>query len=278
MSFTTKRAGRPAARAVGEPAFNVRETGVARFANRHIGWSGARRLGVAGLALALVGCAAEGLDVTGSIPDPATYSQVVDAGITIPAVTSGRLDPRFARRTVATPGNIPNEPGTIVVDTRNRYLYLVNADGTSIRYGIGVGRQGFSWSGEATIKAKRSWPDWHPPKEMVERDPLAAEWAGGMPGGRLDNPLGARALYLFEGDRDTLYRLHGTTDAASIGKAVSSGCVRLLNQDVIDLYNRVPVGTKVVVLADGFAGRPMAEYLFPGTTTPPTPPANVGQI
>jgi lipoprotein-anchoring transpeptidase ErfK/SrfK len=237
----------------------------------------AGRLAAVALLLTVAGCTAGA--VTGSIPDPSIYEQVVDEGVAIPAVQSRQLDPRFARRTVSTPGNIPNQPGTIVVDTANRYLYLVQADGTSIRYGIGVGRDGFSWSGEATIKAKRSWPDWFPPKEMVARDPLAAEWANGMPGGP-GNPLGARALYLFEGDRDTLYRLHGTMDASSIGKAVSSGCVRLLNQDVIDLYNRVPVGTKVVVLADGFAGRPLADYLFPPVpptpSGPPTPPANVG--
>jgi len=251
---------------------------VARLERREEGGVADRAVVVIGLLLATTGCSVEGADVTGSVPDPAIYAQVVDSGVAIPAVPSGRLDPRFARRTVTTPGNIPNEPGTIVVDTRNRYLYLVQDDGTSIRYGIGVGRQGFSWSGVATIKAKRTWPDWYPPQEMVARDPLAAEWANGMPGGRLDNPLGARALYLFDGDRDTLYRLHGTTDATSIGKAVSSGCVRLLNQDVIDLYSRVPVGTKVVVLADGYGGLPLAEFLFPRGDAPPTPPADVGQI
>ncbi len=214
------------------------------------------------------------------------YGQMVDDGVTIPAVPLGRLDPRYVRREVRTPGYIPNDPGTIVVDTLNRYLYLVEADNKSMRYGIGVGREGFAWSGEATIKNKQEWPRWIPPKEMVARDPNAAEWADGMPGGRLDNPLGARAMYLFQGNQDTLYRLHGTNDPESIGKAVSSGCVRLLNQDVIDLYNRVPMGTKVVVLGDGNAraGGPLVEYLFPGNPTPaatsaaPTPPNAVGQI
>ncbi|MEX0852456.1 MAG: L,D-transpeptidase [Bauldia sp.] len=234
-----------------------------------------------GLLIIAAGCTSvEGSVETGAISAAATYAEVVDDGVTIPAVAQGKLDPRYARRTVNTPGNIPNESGTIVVDTRNRYLYLVQAEGKSIRYGIGVGREGFAWSGEATIKNKQPWPRWIPPKEMVERDPLAAEWANGMPGGRLDNPLGARAMYLYQGNQDTLYRLHGTADASSIGKAVSSGCVRLLNQDVIDLYNRVPMGTKVVVLGDGLSGVPLVEYLFPGVSSPraPTPPRNVGQL
>jgi lipoprotein-anchoring transpeptidase ErfK/SrfK len=233
-----------------------------------------------GLLLVAAGCTSvDGSVTTGATPDPAVYTEVVDDGVTIPAVPQGRLDPRYVRRVVTTPGNIPNEPGTIVVDTRNRYLYLVQADGNSIRYGIGVGREGFAWSGEATIKDKQHWPRWIPPKEMVARDPNAAPWANGMPGGRLDNPLGARAMYLYEGNKDTLYRLHGTNDAASIGKAVSSGCVRLLNQDVIDLYNRVPLGTKVVVLGDSYRGVPFVEYLFPGVSSAaPTPPKNVGQL
>jgi len=138
-------------------------------------------------------------------------------------------------------------PGSIVVDTSNRYLYLVLEGGRAIRYGIGVGRKGFTWSGVATIERKAAWPEWNPPKEMVARDPLAAEWADGMPGGPT-NPIGARALYLYSNGVDTLYRIHGTSQPNSIGRAVSSGCVRLLNVDVIDLYNRVGEGTKVVVL------------------------------
>jgi lipoprotein-anchoring transpeptidase ErfK/SrfK len=117
----------------------------------------------------------------------------------------------------------------------------------AMRYGIGVGREGFSWSGDAVIQRKAEWPKWTPPAEMVARDPKAAEWANGLPGG-LSNPLGARALYLFQGNRDTLYRIHGTTEPYSIGTNVSSGCIRLINQDIVDLYSRVPVGTRVVVL------------------------------
>jgi lipoprotein-anchoring transpeptidase ErfK/SrfK len=138
-------------------------------------------------------------------------------------------------------------PGTIVIDTASKYLYLVLNGGKAMRYGIGVGRQGFSWAGTATIRRKAKWPTWTPPAAMVARDEFAAKWAGGMPGGPA-NPLGARALYLYKGNRDTLYRIHGTIVPSSIGKAVSSGCIRMLNADVADLYERVPVGTKVVVL------------------------------
>jgi lipoprotein-anchoring transpeptidase ErfK/SrfK len=133
-----------------------------------------------------------------------------------------------------------------VVDTSERFLYLVRDDGTAMRYGIGIGRAGFAWSGRAMIVMKRPWPTWTPPTEMIEREPELEEWRNGMPPG-IDNPLGARALYIFDDGIDTLYRLHGTTEARSIGKAVSSGCVRLLNQDVIDLYRRVPANTPIIV-------------------------------
>jgi lipoprotein-anchoring transpeptidase ErfK/SrfK len=142
-----------------------------------------------------------------------------------------------------------HEPGTIVVDVHRKYLYLVQPNSKAMRYGIGVGKQGFSWEGEAIVRRKAEWPKWTPPAEMVERDPLAAEWANGMPGGP-DNPLGARALYLFQGNVDTLYRIHGTAVPSSIGQAVSSGCIRLLNVDVVDLFERVPIGARVLVLQD----------------------------
>jgi lipoprotein-anchoring transpeptidase ErfK/SrfK len=137
-------------------------------------------------------------------------------------------------------------PGTIIISTRKRRLFYVLADGTAISYGVGVGRFGFTWRGVAKIGRKAEWPAWHPPAEMVERDPLAAKYADGMPGGP-NNPLGARALYLYEGNRDTLYRIHGTREPWSIGLAVSSGCIRMLNEEVIDLYNRVKIGTRVLV-------------------------------
>jgi lipoprotein-anchoring transpeptidase ErfK/SrfK len=162
-------------------------------------------------------------------------------------VAVSRIDPRYYRQRVETPANVKAAPGTIVVDPGDKFLYLVEAGGMSTRYGIGVGRAGISWSGDATIRDKQEWPKWFPPKEMQQRDMRAWFHADGMEGGSR-NPLGARALYLYQGDKDTLYRLHGTSDAGSIGKAVSSGCIRLLNQDIIDLYNRVPLGTRVTVL------------------------------
>ena len=141
----------------------------------------------------------------------------------------------------------PESPGTIIVDTRKRRLFYVLADRRAISYGVGVGRRGFSWSGVARVGRKAEWPAWFPPPEMVERDPLAAEFASGMPGGP-QNPLGARAMYLYQGSQDTLYRIHGTREPWTIGMAVSSGCIRMLNEEVIDLYGRVRIGTKVIVL------------------------------
>jgi lipoprotein-anchoring transpeptidase ErfK/SrfK len=182
--------------------------------------------------------------------DPAVaamYGSAASEPHRVSSVSVNRLDPRYYRQRVATPSTVKANPGTIVVDPDSKFLYLVEAGGMSTRYGIGVGRAGFSWSGEATIKDKQEWPKWFPPKEMQQRDMRAWFYADGMDGGSR-NPLGARALYLYQGDKDTLYRLHGTSDASSIGKAVSSGCIRLLNQDIIDLYSRVPLGTKVVVL------------------------------
>jgi lipoprotein-anchoring transpeptidase ErfK/SrfK len=137
-------------------------------------------------------------------------------------------------------------PGTIIVSTSKRRLFYVLTDGMAISYGVGVGRVGFAWRGVAKVGRKAEWPAWYPPAEMIERDPLAAKYANGMPGGP-DNPLGARALYLYDGNKDTLYRIHGTREPWSIGLAVSSGCIRMLNEEVIDLYNRVRIGTKVIV-------------------------------
>jgi len=138
------------------------------------------------------------------------------------------------------------DPGTIIISTRKRRLFYVLPDGMAISYGVGVGRFGFTWRGVAKVGRKAEWPAWHPPAEMVERDPMAAKYANGMPGGP-DNPLGARALYLYAGSQDTLYRIHGTREPWTIGHAVSSGCIRMLNDEVIDLYRRVKIGTKVIV-------------------------------
>ena len=135
-------------------------------------------------------------------------------------------------------------PGTIVVDTSGRHLYFVERDGRALRYGIGVGRQGFAWRGTARIGRKAEWPSWTPPREMLGRRPDLPLRVEGGPA----NPLGARALYLYQGTHDTMFRIHGTNEADTIGQAVSSGCIRMLNADVIDLFSRVPVGTTVRVL------------------------------
>ena len=161
------------------------------------------------------------------------------------------VDPNYLRAAVSFPSNEP--PGTIIVDPQGHYLYLVQGNGRAIRYGIGVGRQGFGWSGVATIRDKQEWPDWYPPKEMIQRQPelkrqLSALRSGVGVAGGPGNPLGARAMYLWQGNKDTLYRIHGTNEPSTIGQSVSSGCIRMLNQDVIDLYQRTPLGAKVLVL------------------------------
>ncbi len=223
----------------------------------------------AGLAVVLMSLAVAGCTSTAKTSEelpavPLMYASVEDDGFKVPAVPLSRIDPQFRRQMVITPSRIVAEPGTIVVDPQYRNLYLVQAGGTSVRYGIGVGREGFAWSGDATIRNKQHWPKWFPPKEMVERDPRAAPYANGMDGG-LQNPLGARALYLWKDGKDTLYRIHGTNDPSSIGKAVSSGCIRMINQDVMDLYERTPMDTKVVVLAPdtSFPLADVFDQLFP---------------
>ena len=148
------------------------------------------------------------------------------------------IDPIYLRQEVIYHG--PEAPGTIVIDTPQKFLYLVQPDGRALRYGIGVGRPGFTWSGEHAVTSKKEWPDWTPPKEMLERQPYLPKFMAGGP----NNPLGARAMYL----GSTLYRIHGSNDPWTIGQNVSSGCIRMRNADVIDLYSRVKVGAKVLVL------------------------------
>jgi lipoprotein-anchoring transpeptidase ErfK/SrfK len=137
--------------------------------------------------------------------------------------------------------------GTIIVDPRNHFVYRIEGDGMATRYGVSVGRAGFLWNGEAYVGRKSEWPIWTPPKEMIERQPEAAKYAGGMKPG-LDNPLGARALHLYQNGVYTLYTLYSTIRPETIGKGISSGCVGLLTQDMLELYERTPVNTKVVVL------------------------------
>lgn len=187
------------------------------------------------------------------------YGPVTNEPFPLPAVKLSDIDPAYLRKNVAYAGR--EAPGTIVVDPENHYLYHVEAGGKATRYGVGVGREGFGWSGDATIHSKQEWPDWYPPKEMLERRPdlkkqMSQLQSGtGMPGGPA-NPIGARGMYLWQGNVDTLYRIHGTNEPWTIGKSVSSGCIRMINQDAIDLYSKTPVGTKVVVLGSGPAAIP----------------------
>ena len=203
-----------------------------------------------GIATALLvsGCTTSRVEMTQQI-FTSEYGSVRDGGYTIPAVPISRVDKQFHRQIVTY--FTSEKPGTIVVNTRKRFLYYILPDRKAVRYGIGVGRAGFAWEGEAYVSWKRAWPTWTPPAEMIERDPRLKRFGkdGQKPG--LSNPLGARALYLFDKNgEDTLYRLHGTPEWNSIGTASSSGCIRLMNQDIIDLYARVKPGrgTKVVVI------------------------------
>lgn len=176
------------------------------------------------------------------------YAAVQDAGHLIPAIPYQQMDPKYYRQRVTNPTGEP--AGTVVVDTPGRFLYLVEAGGaTAMRYGVGIGRDGFAWEGEGIIHWRQHWPRWKPPADMIARQPELAKFSvenGGMEPG-VKNPLGARALYIFQNGQDTLYRLHGSPQWRSIGKATSSGCVRLINQDAIDLYDRVPYHARIVV-------------------------------
>jgi hypothetical protein len=179
---------------------------------------------IASLAISCALAQAQPLDLgdqPGYLPDPADEA----------------LSPELQRQLVYFRSNEP--PGTIIVHTSERFLYVVQGNGRALRYGIGVGRDGFQWQGQLKITRKMEWPDWTPPEEMIDRQPYLPRWMAGGP----DNPLGARALYL----GNTVYRIHGTNQPQTIGTQVSSGCFRLVNPDVIDLYERTPIGTKVVV-------------------------------
>ncbi len=173
------------------------------------------------------------------------YAEQVDAEHTLTAVPYEEMEGRFRRQRVVNRTGM--EPGTILVDPHNHHAYYVLSNDEAVRYGIGVGKAGFEWTGDAVIGRKAKWPRWTPPAEMIDRSPELEKYRNGMDGG-IENPLGARALYLFADGRDTLYRLHGSPEWKSIGKSMSSGCIRFLNQDVIDLFNRVPVGTRVRVI------------------------------
>lgn len=175
------------------------------------------------------------------------YAALVDDGHQLPAVPYKEIDPVFYRQRVEnTTGELA---GVVVVDVPNRFLYVTEHGGTAMRYGVGIGRAGFSWQGEGVIHWRQKWPRWKAPADMIARQPELAKYSvesGGQEPGP-DNALGARALYIFQDGKDTLYRLHGSKDWRSIGKAASSGCIRLINQDVIDLYTRVPAKARIVV-------------------------------
>lgn len=197
-------------------------------------------------------------DRTVSRPDwNAVYGSYPGEQYPLPAFDHRQVDPKYLRQIVAYDG--PEKPGTIVVSPARRHLYLVEHGRRATRFGVGVGREGFQWTGQAKINMRRSWPDWIPPHEMVERDPeirarLQPTPRGmGVPGGP-KSPLGARAMYLFNRG-DLGYRIHGTTEPETIGTNVSSGCVRMVNQDICYLYGRALEGTDVVVLGDGGATR-----------------------
>lgn len=215
--------------------------------------------GGAGLSsLALAGCATTvsappqrtGVQAKAAVPPEvlAMYGPLPNEKFPVPAVRIWNVPAQFWRQQVDY--STPYPVGTVIVDTGTYFLHLVQEGGKALRYGVGLGRAGFSWSGQGVIQWKRPWPTWTPPDEMIAREPELEKWSvrnGGMPPG-LDNPLGARALYIFQDGRDTLYRIHGSSEYLSIGKAVSSGCVRLLNQDVVDLYSRVPPGSTLIVV------------------------------
>jgi len=170
---------------------------------------------------------------------------VIDHGFRIPAVPNGAIPSNYRMQTVTFATQYP--VGTIIVEPSKRYLYLVRGGGRADRYGVSVGAAAFAWSGEARVERKAVWPSWTPTNDMVARDRTLSPYVNGVAPGPT-NPMGARALYLYKDGRDTLYRIHGTSEYWSIGKASSSGCIRMLNTDILELYDEVPVGTKVVVL------------------------------
>jgi lipoprotein-anchoring transpeptidase ErfK/SrfK len=193
-------------------------------------------------ALAIGGCASDGMSLAEA---EKVYGALPDEKFPVPAVDVKKVNRKFLRRTVKL--ETAEAPGTIIVDPSNFYVYRIEDGATATRYGANVGRQGFLWNGDAYIGRKAEWPIWTPPPEMIKRQPEVAKYARGMAPG-LDNPLGARTLYLYQDGRYTLYTLYSTILPETIGSGVTSGCVGLLTQDMMDLYARTPIGTKVIVL------------------------------
>ena len=207
---------------------------------------------IAALGLGLAACTpttnSSALVSQGSVPP--VYQARTDIGpngepVKIPAVRAAYLTQRNQRQRVAYNG--PESPGTLVVDPYARVLYDVMENGEAMRFGVAVGRAGKGFSGDAVVSVKKRWPSWTPTQNMIRTEPeLYSQFAGGLPGG-LDNPLGSRALYLYRNGRDTYYRIHGTMDPSSVGKATSAGCIRLFNQDIMDLFDETELGTRVAV-------------------------------
>jgi len=194
-------------------------------------------------ALSLAGCVTS--DDAGRAEAAKLYGPVPTEKFPVPAVDVSKIHPKYYRQTVRYASN--EAPGTIIVDPGNYYVYRIEGDGNATRYGANVGRAGFLWSGEAYVGRKAEWPVWTPPKEMIQRQPEARKYAGGMAPG-LDNPLGARTLYLYRDGAYTLYTIYSTSDPETIGTGITSGCTGLLTQDMLDLYSRTPIKTKVIVL------------------------------
>ena len=215
------------------------------------GGSRVRLLALLMVSASLAGCASNGAMSPGGFAGGASakYAAMSDGGHELPPIDISEIDPAMLRQPVEYRTKEP--AGTVIVDTAARHLYLVEGNGRAMRYGIGVGKAGLAFAGSATIKRKAEWPHWSPTENMMNREPARyRHMAAGLDGG-IDNPLGPRAMYLYQGDRDTMFRIHGTTEPQTIGHAVSSGCVRLMNQDVIDLYSRVKNGARVVVIQGG---------------------------
>ena len=181
---------------------------------------------------------------TAQLTDPIHYTSRADGSRTLAPVDVAVFDPNLLRQRVGY--ETAEAPGTVIIDTANHHLYFVEGEGWALRYGVAIGREGFGWTGVGHVARRAAWPTWTPPAEMIAREPHLAKFKTGMPGGP-NNPLGARALYIYQGNHDTLIRIHGTNSPTSIGHNASSGCFRMLNQDVIDLFARVPDGAKVIV-------------------------------
>lgn len=227
------------------------------FAQRRLFLLGSGAAALAGLA----GCTTDGMmgldnTTTNGIPRPPLgvvsgfsapdkmYASVQEGPYALQAIPYDKVPKQFWRQIV--PNNTGEAPGTIVVSLKEHFLYFIQADGDALRYGVGIGAAGFEWNGRANVQYKREWPRWTPPSEMIARKPELVKYRNGMDPGP-HNPLGARALYIYQNGRDTGYRIHGSPEWWSIGQSMSSGCIRLMNQDIIDLYNRVPVGAPIVV-------------------------------